>query len=156
MNKITNLYVTLFNLGKIKYMPGSFGSIASYIIIFFIYKFFSYLVLILIFIIILITCIYTINIYISKKITKDPKEIVIDEFLGCYIIFISFPLLESFNIYYLIFSSFIIFRAFDIIKPFPINIIDKNMNNSIGIILDDIVAGIYTILVLVLINEYIL
>ena len=56
----------------------------------------------------------------------------------------------------MIFSSFIIFRAFDIIKPFPINIIDKNMTNSIGIILDDVVAGFYTILILVLINEYIL
>ena len=156
MNKIIDLYVTLFNLGKIKYMPGSFGSIASYIIIFIIYKFSSYLFLILIFLIILITCIYTIGIYISKTKTKDPKEIIIDEFIGCYVIFIFFPLFENFNLYYLIFSSFIIFRAFDIIKPFPINIIDKNMNNSIGIILDDVVAGFYTILILVLINEYIL
>ena len=43
-----------------------------------------------------------------------------------------------------IFLAFFLFRFFDILKPFPINIIDKKMKNGLGVVLDDIIAGIYT------------
>jgi len=44
----------------------------------------------------------------------------------------------------LFFLAFFLFRFFDILKPFPINIIDKKMKNGLGVVLDDIIAGIYT------------
>ena len=138
------------NTGKFKYMPGTIGSIFSYIILLFLYNNFSYIFFIFIFIIIFITSIYLINIYINKSIIKDRGEIVIDEFLGCYTVFIFFPLFKSENFYLLIFYSFMLFRLFDILKPFPINIIDNKMKNSLGIIFDDIIAGIYTIFILVI------
>ena len=81
----------------------------------------------------------------------DAKEIVIDEFIGQ-----SIPILTIYNfvpknnigdfILYT-FISFILFRIFDILKPYPINKIDKDIKNGFGVILDDIVAGIYSSLV---------
>lgn len=98
---------------------------------------------------------------------EDSKEIVIDEFIGqsIPIIFLSFyalpflkwkgivlgweklnyPLFEPKYIF-LLFICFILFRFFDILKPFPINLIDKKMKNSWGVVLDDVVAGIYATL----------
>ena len=49
------------------------------------------------------------------------------------------------------FIIFILFRIYDILKPFPINYIDKNLQNAVGVILDDIIAGIYTVLSLIII-----
>ena len=50
-----------------------------------------------------------------------------------------------------IFLSFILFRFFDIVKPFPINIVDKKMKNGLGVMLDDIIAGIYSTIVIYII-----
>ena len=47
--------------------------------------------------------------------------------------------------------SFILFRFFDILKPFPINIVDKKMKNGVGVMLDDIIAGIYSTIVIYII-----
>ena len=87
---------------------------------------------------------------------QDPKEIVIDEFLGCFFIFLFFPIFKNENIYIFLLLSFILFRIFDILKPFPINLIDKNFINSYGIISDDILAGLYTVIILKISYEYIL
>ena len=69
--------------------------------------------------------------------------------------YISQHQIDSFNEFTKILLIFILFRFFDIIKPFPANWIDKNMKNSYGIILDDIIAGIYTIITLTLANVFI-
>ena len=91
----------------------------------------------------------------KKQEDKDPKEIVIDEFIGqsipIYLYEISHGTLKNtqeallFYIY-----IFILFRFFDIKKPFPINILDKKLKNSLGVILDDIVAGVYVVLTLII------
>ena len=91
---------------------------------------------------------------------KDPNEIVIDEFIGQSIPIISYSFLSFFYVgsssdsFFIFFegrpfigwliTSFILFRFFDILKPYPINIIDKKMKNGLGIMLDDIIAGIYS------------
>ena len=96
---------------------------------------------------------------IADKIS-DPKEIVIDEFIGQSIPIISYYYFHFFvandsfknaTIFFnlepfipWIITSFILFRFFDILKPYPINIIDKKMKNGLGIMLDDIIAGIYS------------
>ena len=88
---------------------------------------------------------------------KDPKQIVIDEVLGqaipiIFIVYLSLNNLISIDveIYYLL--SFILFRFFDILKPFPVNYFDKNHKNFFGIIMDDIVAGIYTMIIIYIIS----
>ena len=123
--------------------------------IIFLYKSLNIFVFIVLFILLSILAIKFIEIY-SKSIDKiDPSEIVIDEFLGIYLVIIFSYNVDSFNEFTKILSIFILFRVFDILKPFPANWIDKNMKNAYGVILDDIIAGIYTIITLVLANVFI-
>jgi phosphatidylglycerophosphatase A len=88
---------------------------------------------------------------------KDPRQIVIDEVLGQAMPLILLVYLSSKNlinipieIYYLL--SFILFRFFDIVKPFPVSYFDKQHKNFFGIIMDDIVAGLYTMLIIYLVS----
>ena len=101
---------------------------------------------------IFIYSVYAIDLFKNSFTEIDAREIVIDEFIGQAI-----PILTIYNFfeqqdvgYFIIYTfvSFILFRFFDIIKPYPINIIDKNMKNGFGVILDDIIAGIYSSLIL--------
>jgi len=90
--------------------------------------------------------------------SKDPQEIVIDEVVGQMLPLLAIPIYETLYIapkeYYCI-AAFILFRLFDIWKPFPINYVDKNTEGSLGIMLDDILAGIYTIIILIIIFFFI-
>ena len=81
----------------------------------------------------------------------DPGEIVIDEVIGQMLPLLAIPIYETLyllpKVYYC-FSAFLLFRLFDIWKPFPINYVDNNITGPLGIMLDDILAGIYTIIIL--------
>ena len=72
---------------------------------------------------------------IIKK--KDPKQIVIDEYMGQYTTLIFLPNELKFYV-----VGFILFRIFDIFKPFPINIIDRR-DDTLGVIFDDILSGCF-------------
>jgi len=155
MNKISQIYSTLFFIGYIKWFPGTVGSFVSIIIIFLLNKILNNFEFIILFIFLLILATKLIDIY-SKKINKhDAKEIIIDEFLGIYFVIIFSYNFDSFNEFVKVSLIFIIFRILDIFKPYPANWIDSNINNSYGIILDDIIAGIYTIIILSIINAFI-
>ena len=87
---------------------------------------------------------------------SDPQEIVIDEFVGQSIPIILFEIFhgdrnysayEALQIY---FWFFLLFRVFDGLKPFPIDYVDKKFKNTFGILFDDILAGIYVVLCLIL------
>ena len=85
---------------------------------------------------------------------KDPREVIIDEFIGqsipIYLYEISHGTEKSPNealIFYGI--CFVLFRFFDIAKPFPVNFFDKNFKNSFGVIMDDVCAGFYVVLSLI-------
>ena len=94
-----------------------------------------------------------INSYQKKEGKKDHSEIIIDEFLGVYTIFFFKDYFIYIDTFFFILISFIFFRIFDILKPFPINLIDRRFKNAFGIIIDDILAGIYSILLLFIIYE---
>ena len=156
MSKISQIISTLFFIGYVKWAPGTIGSLFSLIIIIFLHNIVNKNEFIIIFICILLMATICIKIY-SKSVNKhDAKEIVIDEFLGIYFIIIFSYDFEIFNNEFIkILLILLFFRIFDIIKPFPANWIDKKMKNSYGIIVDDIIAGIYTIIILALINVFI-
>ena len=156
MNKISQIFSTLFFIGYIKWAPGTFGSFFSLITIIFLHNIINKNEFIIIFICILLMATIFIKIYSKSANNHDAKEIIIDEFLGIYLIIIFSYDFNIFNNEFLkIFLIFLFFRIYDILKPFPANWIDKNMINSYGIILDDIVAGIYTIITLALINVFV-
>jgi len=161
-----SLFVTMFFLGKIKFIPGTFGSLATTIIFYLLFHVLnvsSNLILIVL-IIIFIYSFYAVSKHIENNENKDPGEIIIDEFLGQSIPIYLYEISHGTNkeadesiIYYAIF--FILFRYFDIMKPFPVNFFDKNFKNSFGVIMDDICAGFYVVLTLVcfmIIKNYVL
>ena len=149
------LIVTLFSIGNIKFAPGTIGSLISLIILSIIYNFVSYAIFIILFFIIIIISNYSIKLYIENIIDKDAPEIIIDEFLGCYLIIIFYHYFDKINILLLYIFSFLIFRFFDISKIFPINLIDRHFKNPLGIILDDLIAAFYTIITLFVLNTYV-
>jgi phosphatidylglycerophosphatase A len=163
---LNSLFVTMFGLGKIKYMPGTFGSLATTIILYYLFHVLNVSTnfILIGLIIIFVYSFYAVSSHIENSKNKDPGEIIIDEFLGqsipIYLYEISHGVTKDASeaiIYYLLF--FILFRYFDIMKPFPVIFFDKNFKNSFGVIMDDICAGFYVVLTLVcfiIIKSYVL
>ena len=157
LNKINFLFVTLFGIGKIKKIPGSFASLATTTFLFFLFHILNIslnIVLICVIIIFFIS-LYAVNIFIKDLDNKDPKEVVIDEFIGQSIPICLYEIAhegtkETDQVLTYYFIMFILFRIFDITKPFPVSYYDKNFKNSFGVIMDDVCAGLYVVSVLVL------
>ena len=157
MNKINFLFVTLFGIGKLKKIPGSYASLVTTIFLFFLFHIFNISANIVLISVILIFFIslYSVNIFIKDLDNKDPKEIVIDEFIGQSIPICLYEIAhagtkETSQILTFYFIMFILFRIFDIVKPYPVSYYDKNFKNSFGVIMDDVCAGLYVVAVLVL------
>ena len=157
LNNINFLFVTLFGIGKIKKIPGSFASLATTLFLFFLFHILNVSPNMVLFSIIIIFFIslYAVSIFIKNLPNKDPKEIVIDEFIGQSIPICLYEVAhdmqkETGQVLKFYFIMFILFRIFDIAKPFPVSYYDKNFKNSFGVIMDDVCAGLYVVLVLVL------
>ena len=153
---LNKLFVTMFGLGKAPKIPGTFGSLATIIIIYILFHILnlsSNLILTGL-IIIFIYSFFAVASYIEDIQNKDPKEVIIDEFIGqsipIYLYEISHGTEKSANEAIIFYSiCFILFRFFDIVKPFPVNYFDKNFKNSFGVIMDDVCAGFYVVLSLI-------
>ena len=157
MIKILNtLFVTMIGLGKIPKIPGTFGSLFTVILLYMFFHIFNLPSnVILIFLIIIFTLSFlAIANHIKNNENKDPKEIVIDEFIGqsipIYLYEISHGTEKSTNEALILYAvCFVLFRFFDIAKPFPVSFFDKNFKNSFGVIMDDVCAGFYVVLSLI-------
>ena len=156
IKKFYSLIVTMFGLGKIKIIPGTVGSFATIIILYTLFHILdiSSNLILLFLIIIFIYSFSAVASHIKDNDDKDPREIIIDEFIGqsipIYLYEISHGTQKSPDeaiIFYTI--CFILFRFFDIKKPFPVSYFDKNFKNSFGVIMDDVCAGIYVVLSLI-------
>ena len=157
MHNINFLFVTLFGIGKLKKIPGSYASLATIIFLFILFHILNFspnIVLIGVIIVFLIS-LYAVNIFIKDMDNKDPKEVVIDEFIGQSIPICLYEIAhegvkETSQVLTFYFIMFILFRIFDITKPYPVSYYDKNFKNSFGVIMDDVAAGLYVVAVLVL------
>ena len=149
MNNLSIFFSTLFGIGYLSKFPGTLASFISLFLVWYIKINFSEEIIYIIYIFSFFLSLYFVNKAVNILRIKDPKIIVIDEYLGQFtvLLFCSEKLIN-----YLM--AFLLFRFFDIFKPFPINKIDQG-EASICIILDDIVAGIYAGLTLLLINIFI-
>ena len=157
MIKILNtLFVTMFGLGKVSKIPGTFGSLATVIMLYFFFHILniSSSIILIGLIIIFIYSFSAVAAHIKEYENKDPREVIIDEFIGqsipIYLYEISHGTEKSTDeaiIFYII--CFILFRFFDIIKPFPVSFFDRNFKNSFGVIMDDVCAGFYVVLSLI-------
>ncbi len=157
INKINFLFVTLFGIGKLKKIPGSYASLITTIFLFLLFHIlnFSPSIVLIVIIIIFFISLYSVNKFIKNLDNKDPKEIVIDEFIGQSIPICLYEIAhegtkENSQVLTFYFIMFILFRIFDITKPYPVSYYDKNFKNSFGVIMDDVCAGLYVVAVLVL------
>ena len=151
------LFVTCFGIGSFKFAP---GTIASLITTIFLYSLFHVINLsskhiLIILLIVFVYSFYAVSEYIKYSENKDPKEVVVDEFIGqsipIYLYEISHGTVKDTQeavLFYL--YIFILFRYFDIQKPFPANFFDKKLKNSFGVIFDDVIAGFYVVLTLII------
>ena len=151
------LFVTCFGIGTFRFAP---GTITSFVTIIFLFSLFHIInlsnnIILIALVLIFIYSFYAVSEYIKENENKDPKEIVVDEFIGqsipIYLYEIAHGTMkdpqESVLFYLYI---FILFRYFDIKKPFPVNYFDKKFKNSFGVIIDDVVAGLYVVLTLII------
>ena len=157
MNRLNFLFVTLFGIGKLKKIPGSYASLATTIFLFFLFHilYLSPNVVLVGVIFIFLISIYAVNVFIKNLDNKDPKEVVIDEFIGQSIPICLYEIAHedtktNGQILTFYFIMFILFRIFDIAKPYPASYYDKNLKNGFGVIMDDVCAGLYVVAILVL------
>lgn len=137
--RIIDFIISGFYIGYIKFAPGTISSLLFLIIYFFIPNIYLYQISLLIFLLIL--GFYLCFIFSKNSIVKDPPYIVIDEITGMYISIFMLP--KSLLLYSI---AFVLFRFFDIYKPSIINK-SQNLNYGIGIMLDDIISGIFTLVI---------
>ena len=154
---INYLIVTCFGIGSLRFAPGTVTSLVTTI---FLYSLFHIInlssnIIVVILLIVFVYSFYAVSEYIKYSENKDPKEVVIDEFIGqsipIYLYEISHGTSkESQDVILFYLYIFILFRFFDIKKPFPINFFDKKFKNSFGVIFDDVIAGFYVVLTLII------
>ena len=158
MIKIFNyLFVTCFGIGSFRFAP---GTITSFITTIFLFSLFHIInlsnnTILISLILIFVYSFYAVSEYIKYNENKDPKEVVIDEFIGQSIPIVLYEIAhgtiknsQEAALFYL--YIFILFRYFDIKKPFPVSYFDKKFKNSFGVILDDVAAGLYVVLTLII------
>ena len=151
------LFVTCFGIGSFRFAPGTITSLITTV---FLYSLFHIInlsnnTILVILLIVFIYSFYAVSEYIKYNENKDPKEVVVDEFIGqsipIYLYEIAHGSTKDSNeaaLFYL--YIFILFRYFDIKKPFPVSFFDKKFKNSFGVIIDDVVAGLYVVLTLII------
>ena len=158
MNKFNLLFITFFKIGKIKFAPGTLASFITCLLFLLFVNLFNIVILLFFTLLIALYSFIAINNSFDSFDSNDPQEIVIDEVVGQMLPLLAVPIYETLYLapkeYYCI-AAFILFRLFDIWKPFPINYIDINTEGTLGIMLDDILAGIYTIIILIIIFFFI-
>jgi phosphatidylglycerophosphatase A len=137
-----------FYTGYVPFAPGTFGSLVA-LMIYLIPGVENPTILLM-----LISLFTVLGISIGNKFEtlygKDPKQCTIDEMVGMWITLLFIPK----KIWFII-VAFIIWRFLDIVKPFPANIAEK-LNGGLGIMLDDIIAGIYALTILHIIINFII
>ena len=154
--KPSHIFATLFGVGLLPFAPGTWGSLFGLILFFYTNIYLSinvqffYLLLLVIILSAILVCYFATKMLGDNE--KDQKAIVIDELAGVWIAFIpvsGIVMMQEFLTYSVL--AFLLFRVFDIWKPYPIGFIDKKIKNHLGIVLDDIVAGLYAAIIIWLI-----
>ena len=156
IKNINYLFVTFFGIGTFRYAP---GTITSFITTILLYSFFHIInfsnnVILVILLMVFFYSFYAVAEYIKRYDNKDPREVVIDEFIGQSIPIYLYEIAHgneknSQEVILFYIYIFILFRFFDIKKPFPVSVFDKKFKNSFGVIFDDVIAGLYVVLTLV-------
>lgn len=141
--------VTCGGLGKLPKAPGTWGSLGAVLVYALLFYFgFNRLQLLALTLALLFIGVWAIRAYESKTGSEDAKEIVIDEWVG-----MGLGLIPTSFVWWELAIAFVVFRFFDIKKPLGIRYFDKNHMKGWGVMLDDVLAGVYTALVMGVVSE---
>jgi phosphatidylglycerophosphatase A len=134
-NKISHVLATCLGVGSIPFAPGTWGSLFAVLLIYNIAFLQEWVILVAV---LTAALSWWVCVEVHKDTKSDSSEIVIDEFAGMFVacMFINHDFIS------LVFA-FIFFRFFDIVKPWPISWVDKNIKNGPGILIDDLLAGLF-------------
>lgn len=138
-NSVFHLFVTLGPIGYLPYAPGTYGSVLACILLYFFSSVFTHPLFVLIFIVVSLIVLNSLTLEVS-----DPGYIIIDEVAGMFIA------MTGQGVTFLsLLAGFVLFRFFDIVKPYPIRRVEA-LPKGYGILADDIVAGVFANLLLIL------
>ncbi|WP_153446387.1 phosphatidylglycerophosphatase A [Vibrio algicola] len=145
-----------FGSGLSPIIPGTMGTLASI-------PFYYLLVqLPLIAYIVVVVASYFIGVTICQKTSDDMKvhdhgSIVWDEFVGFWITMLVVPLMGiSIWNWQMVVAGFVLFRFFDMVKPWPISVLDRRVGGGFGIMIDDVLAGVMAAIVLYFVSGYLI
>ena len=136
---------TLGGLGLFPIAPGTIGTIFGWIMFIVLSHFIGAITLVILTVFIVIFSVYISNVITKDLVEKDHKSIVIDELAGIWLAMIPVLFIAStqYERSFYALLTLVLFRIFDIFKPYPISYIDKNIKSGFGVVLDDIVAGVF-------------
>ncbi|MFO8058623.1 MAG: phosphatidylglycerophosphatase A [bacterium] len=136
-HKLVSLAATMLCLGYAPIAPGTAGSAGAVIIYLFICQLNPYLYELLWIFLFIVSC-GVAHSYFRAVGRDDPSEVVIDEAVGFLAAMFLLPPTAGYVV-----AAFLLFRLFDIIKPWPARYFDRKIKNGFGIVMDDVMAGVY-------------
>ena len=150
-----HLIATLGGIGLFPIAPGTIGSIFGWIIFIVLSH---YIEMIFATVLIIFLSIYVSNLATKDLVNKDHKSIVIDELAGIWLAMIPVIYIASSQYERTLYAvlTLIFFRLFDILKPYPISYVDKNFKGGFGIVLDDLIAGVFAGILATVITLYLI
>ena len=137
------MIATWFGSGRLPFMPGTWGSVAALPFAWVIHSLWGSVGML-----VAAGVVFTLGLWASKVLAdsmgqKDPGEIVVDEVVGMWITLALVP--PSISLYVI---GFALFRVFDIFKPWPVNWADRQLPGAFGVMVDDVLAGIYALVIM--------
>jgi len=131
---------TVFGLGFAPIAPGTFGALGA-ILFYYILMYFG-IDLTTLYLLILIIGTTLIGVWSTEKVIPvwgdDPSKVVVDEFVGILVTMVLIPVTSTH-----LWLGFVLFRFFDILKPLGIRAVDQKLKSAWGVMLDDVLAGVY-------------
>jgi len=146
--KISEWIATCFKVGYLPLAPGTWGSIFAILVWWVLLKDLDLLIFGIVIILFFFIGIIVSNIIIDQNGDNDPSHIIIDELVGQWL---ALWMLPDGSFYIII--VFILFRFFDIIKPWPIRFMEQ-LPKGLGVMCDDLTAGLITLIIIQIINFY--
>lgn len=134
---------TLFGIGKLPKAPGTWGSLAALVFAIFILHYISWPFFMVITALMVPIGVIAADVHFRKTKVVDPPEVVVDELVGMWITLFPLAWIIPFDdLRYAAVAAFVLFRVFDIWKPWPISLTENNLKGGLGVMADDIVAGV--------------
>ena len=147
-NKVSHVLATCFGVGSIPFAPGTWGSLFAVLLIYNIAFLQEWIILATV---LTVALSWWVCVEVHKDTKSDSSEIVIDEFAGMFV-----ACMFIYHDFISLAFAFLFFRFFDIVKPWPISWVDKNIKNGPGILIDDLLAGLFTSILMLAISKIII